>query len=47
MNRLALILSIVCGALLLLVAYLSVTVVEQQEEIACGNKLAHNSLDCS
>jgi hypothetical protein len=47
MTRLALILSIICGALLMTVAYLSLTVVEQHEEILCGSRSAHAAGDCS
>jgi phage shock protein PspC (stress-responsive transcriptional regulator) len=46
MTRLAFILSIICGGLLVLVAYLSLTVIQQREEISCGNRQAHSGRDC-
>lgn len=47
MTRLALLLSIVCGALLVFIAYLSVTVIQQREELSCGSSPADVSHDCS
>ena len=47
MTRLALILSIICGTLLILVAFLSLTVIQQREEILCGDKSVHVVADCS
>jgi hypothetical protein len=47
MNRLTLLLAIICGLLLAVVAYLSVTVVQQQEEISCNGRPSHANADCS
>jgi hypothetical protein len=47
MNRLTLNLAIFCGILLILVAYLSLTVVELREDGACENQDASPRLDCS
>ena len=47
MNRLTLNLAIFCGILLILVAYLSLTVVELREEGSCPTQSANPDLECS
>lgn len=47
MTRLALGLAVACGILLVVIAYLSVTVIQQRDEIACAGRQGRIGVDCS
>ena len=47
MDRLTLALAISCGILLVIVAYLSLTVAQQREQMLCGNRAIHAPPECS